>query len=109
MTMTERRLQLHDILIGIMGTQGESESRVYFQPPASVKMEYPCIRYKDLGGETVYADDSPLISWRQFEILVIDDDPDSEIPHKVAKLPYCSPNRPYPSDNRNHWPFTLYY
>ena len=35
-----RRLELHNILVGLLGS-----NHVYYQPPESLKMEYPCIRY----------------------------------------------------------------
>ena len=38
---TSRLLNLHDEFIQILGTQN-----VYFQPPASTKLKYPCIIYK---------------------------------------------------------------
>jgi hypothetical protein len=109
MTVLERRLRLHDIFMGILGTRGAAESRVYFQPPESLRMKYPCIRYELQGSETQYADDQPYICHRQYRVLVIDEDPDSEYPNKIAKLPLCSPGRPYPAENLNHYPFTLYY
>ena len=32
------RLELHEKLVELIGTTGEKESRVYFQPPPSVSM-----------------------------------------------------------------------
>ena len=40
MTTTERRLELHEILCTILGSRN-----VYFQPPESIKMNYPAIVY----------------------------------------------------------------
>ena len=39
--MAKDRLILHDELITLLGS-----SNVYFQPPTSIKMNYPCIIYK---------------------------------------------------------------
>jgi len=36
--MPDRRLKLHEILCGILNTRN-----AYFQPPESVKMNYPAI------------------------------------------------------------------
>ena len=41
MDLEQRRLQLHEILVGILGNEN-----VYFQPPANLVMQYPCIRYE---------------------------------------------------------------
>jgi len=41
--------------------------------------------------------------------MVIDKDPDSEIPGMVAKLPLCKFVRHYTTDNLNHDVYRLYY
>ena len=65
-------------------------NNVYFQPPQSVKMIYPCIRY-ELDSENVrYADNRRYKYHKRYKITVIDRDPDSTIPDEVAKLVYCS-------------------
>lgn len=82
---------------------------VYFQPPASIKMNYPAIRYSRNNIENKKADDSVYSQRIAYQLTVIDYDPDSEITKLVSKLPYCSFNTSYASDNLNHDVFTLYY
>lgn len=83
-------------------------NNVYFQPPQSVKMIYPCIRY-ELDSESVrYADNSRYKHHKRYKITVIDRDPDSTIPDEVAKLIYCSFDRPYVADGLNHWVYHIY-
>lgn len=99
------RLELHEILCGILGSRN-----CYFQPPVSVKMSYPAIVYSLSSLRRNHADDSIYKQMRAYEIIVIDYDPESVIAEKVSHLQYCSLDRPpYPSDNLNHFVFTLYY
>lgn len=103
-TANNRRLQLHEILCGIM------ESRnVYFQPPESVKMNYPAIVYALDNIENTYADDGVYLSSRRYAVTVIDKDPDSPFIGKVAALPTCRYNRHYEKDNLNHDVFILFF
>jgi hypothetical protein len=82
---------------------------VYFQPPESKKIEYPCIVYSQSSLDTVYADDMLYNIKRGYEVIVIDRDPDSNIPFMVANLPMCKFERHYTADNLNHDVFNLYY
>ncbi len=101
-----RRLQLHNILITVLGS-----NNVYFQPPSTVNMNYPCIVYRrgEINFKTKYAADELYSHRKAYIVTVIDPDPDSEIPDKVLKLPYCGFARHFTADNLNHDVFTLYY
>lgn len=98
------RIELQDILETIPGVK-----KVYYSPPASIKMKYPCIRYELAGISVHHADNIPYLGGKYYTVTVIDEDPDSEIPERVLGLPYCSPDRPYVSDGLNHFVFTLYF
>lgn len=81
---------------------------VYFQPPESKKLTYPCIIYEMRSGETDYADDLPYRYTKSYTVTVIDKNPDTTIPDKVAMLPMCRMDRFFTSDNLNHYTFVLY-
>lgn len=98
------RLQLHELLKQLIGTDN-----VYFQPPANVQMEYPCIVYKRDLARTQFAGNSPYRYTKRYQVTVIDRDPDSEIPDKIAALPRCTFDRHFAADNLNHDAFTLYF
>ncbi len=98
------RLDLQDILEKLLGTD-----YVYFQPPDKLQMHYPCIRYSRVDADTKFADNNPYSYKLQYQLIVIDKDPDSLILDKVAMLPMCSFDRHYTSDNLNHDVFDLYY
>lgn len=99
------RLELQAKLEAIMG----DNPRVYFQPPTNVQLEYPCIIYKRDYAQTQFADNSPYNREKRYMVTVIDRDPDSEIPDRVAALPKCLFNRFYTADNLNHDVFNLFF
>jgi len=82
---------------------------VYFQPPTNVKLEYPCIIYKRDFADTKFADDITYDHTIRYAITVIDQDPDSEIPSKVAAMQMSLFNRFYTVDNLNHDVFNVYF
>lgn len=98
------RLALQALLEAIVGTDN-----VYFQPPSNVQIKYPCIVYKRDTAETVFADNNPYRYTKRYQVTVIDRNPDSDIPDKVAALPMCTMARFYTADNLNHDVFTLYF
>lgn len=98
------RLELHELLCDVLGSRN-----VYYQPPESIKMEYPAIVYSRNSIGNKFANDSIYKQLLAYAITVIDDDPDSEIVEKVSKLPMCSFDRHFTSDNLNHDTFTIYY
>ena len=57
----------------------------------------------------LYADNNVYKQSNVYEIIVIDEDPDSELVKKISTLPMCKFNRHYESDRLNHDVFTLHY
>lgn len=98
------RSDLNNLLILTLGS-----NHVYFQPPPSVKMAYPCIVYSLSGDDAKFADDSLYSVTKKYSVTVIDRDPDSSIPDRVRKLPLCSFDRHYVADNLYHYSFSIYY
>lgn len=98
------RLDLHTILEKILGSRN-----VYFQPPSSVRMQYPAIVYSRKDIERRSADDGVYRKLPSYELVLVDKNPDSKFVEKILDLPYCSFDRHYESDNLNHDVFTLYF
>lgn len=96
------RLQLQSLLEEITDT-------VYFQPPANVSLTYPCIIYKRDSARTEFADNEPYSRMTRYQVTVIDKNPDSELPDKVAALPMCLFDRFYTADNLNHDVFNIFF
>lgn len=98
------RLQLQTLLEAQLGSRN-----VYFQPPPSVKMKYPCIVYSLSDIDTKFADNIPYSNKRRYQLTAIDPNPDSVIPDKLALLPMCVFDRSYTADNLNHYVFNIYF
>lgn len=98
------RLKLQTEFEEILGSRN-----VYFQPPSSVKMHYPAIRYSlsDLDG--LHANDKMYKQMIAYEVVLIDPNPDNTYAQAILDMPYCSFDRSYAADNLNHYVFTLYY
>lgn len=99
------RSELHTLLTGLL-PEGK---KAYFQPPPNVQMEYPCIIYSRDNVDISHADNLPYRHEKRYQITVVDPDPDSEIPDKVAMLPSCSFSRAFAADNLNHDVYTIYF
>lgn len=98
------RLELHELLCKTLGSR-----KVYFQPPESVKMEYPAIVYSRDDIENTFAENSVYKQDHQYQIVVIDKDPDSKVVDAISMLPMCRFVRHYEADNLNHDVFSIYY
>ena len=101
------RKDLHKILVGVMGE--DRALNVYFQPPANVLMKYPAIVYKRDTGRTEFADNSPYLHKKRYSVTVIDANPDSDIPERVAMLPMTLFATHFTADNLNHDVYNIYF
>lgn len=99
-----KRTDLQTVLEDILGSKN-----VYFQPPESIKMKYPCIVYQRSTGDTNFADNVPYTFTVRYQVIYIDKNPDSDVLDKIAQLPQCVYDRHYTSDNLNHDSFNLYF
>ena len=102
--MSKPRVDLHRILEDIVGTK-----HVYFQPPDGLKIEYPAIIYKLNDIENASADNLVYTQKNAYQIIVIDQNPDSEISKRVSKLQSCQMMSAYSSDRLNHFVYNLYF
>lgn len=99
-----RRLELQSLLEDLLGVK-----HVYYQPPESLKLEYPAIVYSKSRIDKRNANDSGYNLNTRYELIVVDKRPDNPVIEKLLSLPYCSYDRPYVSDNLNHDVLTIYY
>ena len=98
------RLELHEVLCEILGSRN-----VYFNPPSSLQMKYPAIIYNRKNINNKHANNSVYIQSDAYEVTVIDGNVESEVVRNISKLPMCSFDRNYKSDNLDHNVFTIYY
>lgn len=102
--MDQRRLQLQTLLEETLGS-----SNVYFQPPSNIQMQYPCIVYKREFVNTEFADNTPYNTHKRYMVEHIGDDPDSDTPDKLAKLPMSTFSRFFTVANLNHDVYSIYF
>lgn len=98
------QFELQALLVDILGTDS-----VYFQPPPTISMVYPCIVYKRDFVKTDFANNKPYKHRKRYMVTVIDRDPNSDIPSKVAALPMCIFDRFYTADDLNHDVYKLFF
>lgn len=100
-----QRLDLQELLVGL----NDGNVKVYFQPPPTLEIEYPCIVYKRDYAVTNFGDNKPYMHKLRYQIIVIDRNPDTLITQKIAALPMCVFDRHYTSDGLNHDVYKLYF
>lgn len=100
----DRRPRLHELLESLLGS-----SNVYYQPPATITMQFPCIVYSLSDIQPLHSNNEPYLLNNRYLVTVIHRRPDNDIYKKVAKLPQCSLSRAFVADNLNHYAFDLYY
>jgi hypothetical protein len=99
-----QRLELQALLINLLGS-----GNVYFQPPPTVKMKYPCIIYNRDNIDIKFSNNIPYKNKKRYQITIVDANPDSNIHEKIMALPLCSYDRFYTADNLNHDVFNLFF
>lgn len=102
--LEDRRLELHELLVQVLGSRN-----VYFQPPESTRMSYPAIVYNRSTIRNTHASDGIYRQNHEYQVTVIDADPDSPIVDAVSKLPSCRYGNHFTKDGLNHDVFQLYY
>lgn len=105
MAFANNRLELHQKLIDLLGN-----SNVYFQPPESVRMKYPCIVYTRQNGDSRFANNKTYIYCNRYQVSYIDTNPDSDFHTRMIEaFPKCTYTNHFVTDNLNHEIFDLYF
>ena len=90
-------------LEGLLGSRN-----VYYQPPESIKMKYPAIKFSKTNYHKEFADNRGYRILPEYEVIVIDPMPDNPVIKKLLERLYCRFDRHYKADNLNHDVFRLY-
>lgn len=107
--MDESRLELHEILARILDvTEPDGDRHTYYNPPTSVMMKLPAIRYSINQIKPIFANNAIYSTNPSYEVTLIDDNPDSKYVDKILRIPYCSFDRHYIANNLNHFVFTIH-
>lgn len=96
------RLDLHKELVELLGNDN-----VYFQPPASIKLKYPCIIYSLNDIRIMNADNKIYKKNRQYSVILIHPDPDNDLIDKFMDAGFYF-DRSYIADGLHHFSFRKY-
>jgi hypothetical protein len=103
------RLELHDILLGIVPEAVDEESHAYYQPPESIKIVYPCVVYERAKINATHANNGTYTHKTRYQVTAISSDPDSTWHLDILKLPLCAHVRSFVMDGLYHDVFELYF
>ena len=102
--MAKTRIGLQLFLENLLGSRF-----VYFQPPPSFKLKYPCIIYNLSDINNTHADNEAYVQDKMYTLTYITSDPDDKMIDSISAIKMCSFDRFYTADNLNHYVFTLFY
>lgn len=97
------RLDLQNRFEEILGSEN-----VYFQPPESIKLKYPCIIYALSDIYTRNADDMHYSMYKAYTVTVMSRDPENDIAESILAMPRSRFDRRYVVDNLYHDVLTIY-
>lgn len=101
--MAKTRIELQEALEDFLGSHN-----VWYQPPETIKLKYPCIIYEMSRINQVYADNISYLKNKEYSVTIIHRDADSTLPDDI--LDYfqgISFDRSYRADNLYHEVFTI--
>lgn len=97
------RLELQAALERLVGSRN-----VYFQPPESLNIKYPCIIYETHDLKNRFANNNIYKQNFSYQLVLVDSNPDSEIFKNMCKIPQIKFKNFYISENLNHYVFESY-
>ena len=97
----ENRLTLHNLLVDKLGS-----SNVYFQPPETIRMQYPCIVYSVQSTPKEFADDFQYKLHERYVVTFITRDPDAQLVNELWKTKGFLFDRHYAAENLHHFVYT---
>lgn len=101
----DRRLELQSKLEKL-----NNVNKVYYQPPNSVMLQYPCIIYNDQVGKTIKASDGLYGYTDSYELMYISKKSNKQIVYDLlSTFKYIKFDRTYVYDGLYHYVFTIYY
>lgn len=80
--MARPRVELQELLKEYCDT-------VYFQPPSSIRINYPCIVYNRSTDYINRANDKLYMQEKMYRVTVMDKNPDSDIADRLQELPWA--------------------
>lgn len=99
-----RRADLHHILEATLGSKN-----VYFEPPESFKLTYPCIVYFLDAHHEALADNDQYSLSKRYAMTYLTFSPDDVMVDKLERLRFCHLSRHYTASNLHHYAYTIFY
>lgn len=106
------RSQLQNELKSFLASQlpDSATPHVYFDPPETIKLVYPCIIYNISGYDRHFGDDIKYLRPVRYAFTVIDQNPDSQIAINMEDhFNYCTVDTSRVVNNLYHFDGTIYY
>ena len=101
----DRRLLLQSELEALLGT-----ANVYFQPPESLKIKFPCYIYNFERPDTLRADNRIYRIHDRYQLTYITKNPvDPLIDETLLHFTHIALDRHFTKDNLNHYIYSIYY
>lgn len=101
--MAKTRIELQEALEDFLGSHN-----VWYQPPETIKLKYPCIIYELGRIDQVYADNRTYLKNKSYTLTLIHREADSTLPDDILDaFEGISFDRPYKADNLYHEVYTL--
>ena len=98
------RLEIQSMLENMLGSRN-----VYYQPPASIKINYPAIIYSLESMTNDHASNVVYLTKKAYKVIYIDSNPDNEMVSVLNNIIHSTFNSHYVSDNLNHYAYTIYF
>ena len=102
--MTNKELKLDKLFKDTLGS-----NNVYFQPPESVRMQYPCIVWNLAKIPVQYADDKAYLKNPKYVIRYISTEPDDPMRLTLTEVLGVPMIQVYNKDGLYHYIYELYY
>ena len=102
MSREARRLILQSRLEEMLGSRN-----VYFQPPATIQMQYPCIVYEYERQIIRHANDLKYLKWDQYTVIIIAPYTLLEVMDAIEEEPFCAFDREYVSEGLYHYVYSI--
>jgi hypothetical protein len=103
--MSKTRVSLQAKLEELLGTR-----HVYYQPPESLKLVYPCFVYYLADIDVQHADNKAYILKHRYTVTYMDKNPDTDMKERMLlEFPQCDFDRPYTVNGLHHFVFDLIY
>ena len=102
--MAQRRIILDNLLRATLGS-----GNVYFDPPESFKLNYPCIVYSFSNNNDISADNVVYHRRKRYNMTYITKNADDPMADTLDDLDFCRMNRSYTANGLYHYAYDIYY